>query len=110
MKVLANDGIAASGKEVLEREGFTVVTETVPQENLIDGNQNILIFTEEENYGSANQILEDKGYNLIFENEVHNLASAVNQIAIHLVVFYQVTFSKELVYFLNTIKLFKENP
>lgn len=36
MKVLANDGIAASGKEVLEKEGFTVVTETVAQENLAD--------------------------------------------------------------------------
>ncbi len=36
MKVLANDGIAASGKEALEREGFTVVTETVDQAQLID--------------------------------------------------------------------------
>ena len=36
MKVLANDGIAASGKEALEKEGFTVVTETVDQDALID--------------------------------------------------------------------------
>ena len=36
MKVLANDGIAASGKVALENAGFTVVTETVAQENLID--------------------------------------------------------------------------
>ncbi len=36
MKVLANDGIAASGKEVLEKEGFTVVTNTIAQEDLID--------------------------------------------------------------------------
>lgn len=36
MKVLANDGIAASGKEALEKEGFTVVTETVDQNDLID--------------------------------------------------------------------------
>ncbi|MFT4757961.1 MAG: D-3-phosphoglycerate dehydrogenase [Vicingaceae bacterium] len=35
MKVLANDGIAASGKETLEKAGFTVVTETVAQEDLI---------------------------------------------------------------------------
>lgn len=35
MKVLANDGIAASGKVALEQAGFTVVTETVAQENLI---------------------------------------------------------------------------
>ncbi len=36
MKVLANDGIAPSGKELLESKGFTVVTETVEQGNLID--------------------------------------------------------------------------
>ena len=36
MKVLANDGIAASGKEALEKEGFTVVTETVEQGNLAE--------------------------------------------------------------------------
>lgn len=36
MKVLANDGIAVSGKVALEKAGFTVVTETVAQENLID--------------------------------------------------------------------------
>lgn len=35
MKVLANDGIAASGKVALENAGFKVVTETVAQENLI---------------------------------------------------------------------------
>ncbi|MAY82509.1 MAG: 3-phosphoglycerate dehydrogenase [Flavobacteriales bacterium] len=36
MKVLANDGIAESGKIALEKEGFTVVTAKVEQENLID--------------------------------------------------------------------------
>lgn len=36
MKILANDGIAASGKEELEQAGFTVITETVPQEDLIE--------------------------------------------------------------------------
>ena len=36
IKILANDGISASGKEALEREGFTVITENVPQEQLID--------------------------------------------------------------------------
>ncbi|MBU2997322.1 helix-turn-helix domain-containing protein [Cellulophaga baltica] len=85
------------------------------QENLVKGNQNLLIFTEEENYSSANQILEDKGYNLIFESEVNDLTSAVNQIPIHLVLFYQASFSKELIYFFNTIKnneafKFKKTP
>jgi len=36
MKVLANDGIAASGKTALENAGFTVITETVAQENLVE--------------------------------------------------------------------------
>lgn len=35
MKILANDGIAPIGKQQLEEAGFTVVTETVAQENLI---------------------------------------------------------------------------
>lgn len=35
MKVLANDGIAASGKIALEEKGFTVITDTVPQDQLI---------------------------------------------------------------------------
>lgn len=34
MKILANDGIAAAGKEQLEAAGFTVVTETVAQDDL----------------------------------------------------------------------------
>lgn len=36
MKILANDGIAPSGKEALEKAGFTVVTEKVDQEKLVD--------------------------------------------------------------------------
>lgn len=37
MKILANDGISASGKKKLESAGYTVVTETVPQESLTQG-------------------------------------------------------------------------
>lgn len=40
MKILANDGIASSGKEMLEAAGFTVVTEKVAQESLIDAINN----------------------------------------------------------------------
>ena len=36
MKILANDGISASGKTKLEAAGFTVVTTIVEQANLID--------------------------------------------------------------------------
>ena len=35
-KVLANDGIDAQGKAILEKQGFTVVTENVPQDKLIN--------------------------------------------------------------------------
>ncbi len=34
-KILANDGIDMQGKALLEKAGFTVITENVPQENLI---------------------------------------------------------------------------
>ena len=42
MKILANDGIAPIGNQQLEAAGFTVITETVPQHELIQAinNQN----------------------------------------------------------------------
>ncbi|MGB0391778.1 MAG: D-2-hydroxyacid dehydrogenase [Salibacteraceae bacterium] len=36
MKILANDGIAKSGQDILEAAGHTVVTENVPQDQLIE--------------------------------------------------------------------------
>lgn len=36
MKVLANDGISQAGIDALESAGFSVSTENIPQENLID--------------------------------------------------------------------------
>lgn len=43
MKILANDGISPNGIEALENAGHTVITEKIPQEQLIDAinNQNI---------------------------------------------------------------------
>ena len=35
-RILANDGINESGKEALEKAGFEVITENVPQDNLIE--------------------------------------------------------------------------
>ena len=35
MKVLANDGLTLSGINALEGKGFTVITEKVPQEELV---------------------------------------------------------------------------
>lgn len=41
IKILANDGISASGKKQLEDAGYIVITETVQQDDLIDAiNQN----------------------------------------------------------------------
>tara|TARA_B110000444_G_C18831941_1_gene593731 strand:- start:1049 stop:2008 length:960 start_codon:yes stop_codon:yes gene_type:complete len=36
MKILANDGIAIKGIEALQNKGFEVITEKIPQEELID--------------------------------------------------------------------------
>lgn len=36
MKVLANDGMDASGIEVLQKNGFKVITQSIPQEKLAD--------------------------------------------------------------------------
>lgn len=70
-------------------------------ENSSSNKTNILIFSEEENYATANQILEQDNYNLIFESSVSNLATARKQISVDLIVFYQAIFSKELLYFLR---------
>ncbi|MCB0480083.1 MAG: D-2-hydroxyacid dehydrogenase [Flavobacteriales bacterium] len=57
MKILANDGIAASGKTKLEAAGHQVITQTVPQDQLIEA-------INKENYEvvlvrSATQIRKD---------------------------------------------------
>ncbi|QXP72135.1 helix-turn-helix domain-containing protein [Polaribacter sp. R2A056_3_33] len=71
------------------------------QENLSADKKNVLIFSDEENFAAANQILEHNNYNLIFENSANNLNSITKQIQIHIVVIYQVSFSKDLLYFIN---------
>ena len=40
MKILANDGISPEGVKALEKNGFTVVTENVPQEQLVEAINN----------------------------------------------------------------------
>jgi hypothetical protein len=44
MKILANDGISESGKNLLLKNGFEVITENVPQENLITQHLITLLF------------------------------------------------------------------
>lgn len=71
------------------------------QENIDKNKKNVLIFTDEENFATANQILAERNYNLIFENLASNLNAAIKQINIQIIVLYQVNFSKELLYFIN---------
>ncbi|MCG1036523.1 two-component regulator propeller domain-containing protein [Polaribacter sargassicola] len=71
------------------------------EENLSNDKKNVLIFSDEENFTTANQILEHNNYNLIFENTASNLNSATKQISFNIIVLYQVNFSKELLHFLN---------
>ncbi|WP_343329342.1 two-component regulator propeller domain-containing protein [Polaribacter staleyi] len=63
--------------------------------------KNVLIFSDEESFATANQILKHNEYNLIFENEASNLNSITKQIQTDIIVFYQVNFSKDLLYFIN---------
>jgi ligand-binding sensor domain-containing protein/AraC-like DNA-binding protein len=79
------------------------------KDDLDASKKNILIFSEEENYATANQILEHQNYNLIFENSVSNLTSAIKQIHIDIIVFYQAIFSKELLHFLTDINTEESN-
>lgn len=74
------------------------------EEKLDASKQTILVFSDDENLGAANQILENEQYNLLFETSVSDLSSALQQISIQAIVFYQASFSKELVYFLNQYK------
>ncbi|APZ47444.1 AraC family transcriptional regulator [Polaribacter reichenbachii] len=71
------------------------------QENLANNKKNVLVFSDEGNFATANQILAQSDYNLIFENLASNLNSATKQIPIQIIVLYQVNFSKELLYFIN---------
>lgn len=63
-----------------------------------------LVFSDQSDYTAANQVLENSNCHLLFENSVANLNSAIKQINFSALVFYQATFSKELVHFLETNK------
>lgn len=74
------------------------------QEQLSSDKELFLVFSDQSDYTAANQVLENSNYHLLFENSVANLNSAVKQINFSALVFYQATFSKELVHFLNSNK------
>lgn len=72
------------------------------QDQLSSDKELFLVFSDQSDYTAANQVLESSNYHLLFENTVANLNSAVKQISFSALVFYQATFSKELVHFLNS--------
>ncbi|KFF05558.1 two-component regulator propeller domain-containing protein [Flavobacterium reichenbachii] len=63
-----------------------------------------LVFSDQSDYTAANQVLENSNHHLLFENSVANLNSAIKQLNFSALVFYQATFSKELVHFLESNK------
>ena len=74
------------------------------QEQLSLDKELFLVYSDQSDYTAANQILENNDYHLLFENSVANLNSAVKQLNVSALVFYQATFSKELVHFLDANK------
>lgn len=74
------------------------------QDQLSFDKEQFLVFSDQADYTAANQVLENKNYHLFFENSVGNLNAAVKQINFSALLFYQTTFSKELVHFLESNK------
>ncbi|MFA9191806.1 two-component regulator propeller domain-containing protein [Flavobacterium sp. FZUC8N2.13] len=74
------------------------------QDQLSEDKELFLVFSDQSDYTAANQVLENRNHQLFFENSVANLNAAVKQIPFSVLVFYQTTFSKELVHFLDSNK------
>lgn len=64
----------------------------------------ILVFGEQYNDAAANQLLESENYNLLFESSASNLNAILRQLDIAALIFYQATFSNDLVNFLQSGK------
>ncbi|PBJ09361.1 two-component regulator propeller domain-containing protein [Flavobacterium sp. ACN6] len=71
-----------------------------------EGKKCLLVFGDPYNNPAANQVLESENYNIIYESSISNLNAVIKQIDIAALVFYQASFSKEL---LNFLQLNKEN-
>ena len=74
------------------------------QDEVSSDKELFLVFSDQSDYTAAHQVLENNNSHLLFENSVANLNSAVKQINFSALVFYQATFSKELVHFLESNK------
>ncbi|WP_010135478.1 two-component regulator propeller domain-containing protein [Ochrovirga pacifica] len=73
-------------------------------EKLDSNKQTVLIFCEAESLEIAHQLLENNQYNLLFETAVQDVKSALQQIEVHMLVFYQAYFTKEFTSFLQEHK------
>ncbi|PKB44842.1 ligand-binding sensor domain-containing protein [Cellulophaga sp. RHA19] len=74
------------------------------KENLPANKNNILVYTDASNFDITNQLLKNTSNYLLFENVVTNLSSALKQLRLDVLVFYQVGFTKEIAYFLQKYK------
>ena len=74
------------------------------KEKLPPNKNNILVFTDTSNFEVANQLLKNDDNYLLFDDLVTNLSSALKQIRIDVLVFYQIGFTKETAYFLQKYK------
>ncbi|MGY5355224.1 two-component regulator propeller domain-containing protein [Wenyingzhuangia sp. IMCC45467] len=71
---------------------------------LNNSHYNVLVFSDPKNVEITKHLLSGEQSNLFFESSVSDLSSALQQINIDVVVFYQTTFTKELVSFFNLRK------
>ena len=94
--------VPIKGIQIKEKQIATISWKHLnKQENFNNNKKNILVFSDEDYFAIANQILSQNDYNLIFENLASNLNSTTQQIPIQIIVLYQVNFSKELLYFIK---------
>ncbi|WP_235183520.1 two-component regulator propeller domain-containing protein [Cellulophaga geojensis] len=95
---------------VIVMQNNTKAVETISWKHLdikekLPVNKNkILVFTAASNFNISNQLLQNTDNYLLFEDVVTNLSSALKQLQIDVLVFYQIGFTKEIAYFLQKYK------
>lgn len=90
----------SNSKETISWKNFTY------EDQFSSDKKCLLVFGDPYNSPAANQVLESENYNLIYESTVSNLNAVIKQIDVAAFVFYQATFTKEL---MNFLRLNKEN-
>lgn len=88
----------ANYKETISWKNFNY------EEQFASDKKYLLVFGDPFNNPAANQILDDEHYNVIYESSVLNLNAIMKQVDVSALVFYQASFSKELINFLQPHK------